>query len=582
MTLVTASTARVLAARGSRDVLGASDPAGPLSATTTALLGELPSWWARRAAAAGLSGSWLDLDHAIDQDALVVTGRSSVLDAVETGEQLGHAYVEGLAAGVRARHGRHYTPPQLSRQLWTMTRSALGARAAASSAPGLVRDPACGAGALLLPVVREQVQALVRSDPGLALSRMPNVVEGIDTDPIAVHLANVVLAAEMLPLLAALPESRRRPLPTLARVGDGLAPADHPVHAVVMNPPYGRVRLDAAERARFADVLYGHANLYGLFLGAALNDLDDDGVLAALVPTSFTSGRYFTALRAGLSSRTHLREISFVDSRSGVFSGVLQETCLAVFTRKRQTRTRLSSISDTVTPVAQVRASRGAGPWLLPRRADDAPVAAAAARMPLTLAAAGWRASTGPLVWNRRTADLHARPGQGRRRVLWAADIDGGAVHRDPARDSLRYLDLTQPSDQKVMVLDQPAVLVQRTTAPEQTRRLVVAELSASELEAWDGAVVVENHVNVLRAAVEAPLLSRTTVTRLLSTITMDRLMRCVSGSVAVSAYELDSLPLPSAEVLTEWEQTWPDLSDDRVEEMVRSIYWHEKKTAIQ
>jgi hypothetical protein len=88
VTLVAASADRVLAARGSRDVLGASDPAGPLSTTTAALLDELPSWWTRRAAAAGLDGSWLDLNHAPDQDASVLTGRSSVLDAVETGEQL--------------------------------------------------------------------------------------------------------------------------------------------------------------------------------------------------------------------------------------------------------------------------------------------------------------------------------------------------------------------------------------------------------------------------------------------------------------------------------------------------------------
>jgi adenine-specific DNA-methyltransferase len=34
----------------------------------------------------------------------------------------------------------------------------------------------------------------------------------------------------------------------------------------------------------------------------------------------------------------------------------------------------------------------------------------------------------------------------------------------------------------------------------------------------------------------------------------MDRVMRCLSGSVAVSAYELESLPLPAADVLGTWE----------------------------
>lgn len=112
----------------------------------------------------------------------------------------------------------------------------------------------------------------------------------MDADPSAVWLANVVLAAEALPVLSEVPEARRRPLPALASVGDGLAPSSRLARAVVMNPPYGRVRLEPAERERFAAFVYGHANLYGLFLAAGLAALDGRGVLSALVPTSFTAG----------------------------------------------------------------------------------------------------------------------------------------------------------------------------------------------------------------------------------------------------------------------------------------------------
>src|SRR5262249_60413248 len=87
-------------------------------------------------------------------------------------------------------------------------------------------------------------------------------------------------------------------------------------------------------------------------------------------------------------------------------------------------------------------ARAGAGAWLLRRGAADAPVAAAAAVAPLRLADLGYRCSTGPLVWNRRAADLMGVPEPGTVPVLWGADIDGGVVHRDPARDRLRYLRL--------------------------------------------------------------------------------------------------------------------------------------------
>jgi adenine-specific DNA-methyltransferase len=188
--------------------------------------------------------------------------------------------------------------------------------------------------------------------------------------------------------------------------------------------------------------------------------------------------------------------------------------------------------------------------------------------MPLTLASAGWKVSTGPLVWNRRKADLGPKAGRGRLPVLWAADIDGGVIHRDPVRDSMRYLAL-RPSDESSMVLTDPAVLIQRTTAPEQTRRLVSASLTDNILRKWGNRVVVENHVNVVRPVAADPLIDVDTLARLLKTPTIDRVLRCLSGSVAVSAYELEALPLPDAETLTGWTQ----LEDAGFERAVARAY---------
>jgi adenine-specific DNA-methyltransferase len=132
----------------------------------------------------------------------------------------------------------------------------------------------------------------------------------------------------------------------------------------------------------------------------------------------------------------------------------------------------------------------------------------------------------------------------------------------------MRYLALNSASDLDVMVLNEPAVLVQRTTAPEQSRRLVVAHLTESDLAVNGGAVVVENHVNVLRPTVANPLLSHAALARVLSSPTFDRLMRCISGSVAVSAYELEALPFPSEDVLREW-----GTADDELDAAIEAAY---------
>jgi adenine-specific DNA-methyltransferase len=350
---VTIAALPVREARGQRAVVTTAAAAANFEPVAAVLAG-VSEWWARRATAAGLGGQWLDVEWAVANEAspLDLSGIEAT-PLTGTAEDVGQAYLAALSDTDRSKHGRHYTPQPLAAELWAMTKRALGWKRPQPLA-GCVLDPACGAGALLLPIVREHLGAAARVDAQLALSAIPNFIVGIDNDPAAVWLANVLLASEMLPILARTERARRKPLPALVRHGDGLAVTDEPVRAVIMNPPYGRVRLAGQERARFADYLYGHANLYGLFIAAALEALDDSGVLAALIPTSFLAGRYFENLRAGLAKKSALREIAFVADRSGSFSGVLQETCLATFSRRKVRKVTVTSINGHVTQVVRL------------------------------------------------------------------------------------------------------------------------------------------------------------------------------------------------------------------------------------
>jgi adenine-specific DNA-methyltransferase len=532
------------------------------------VLDGLPSWWADRAQAAGLAGRWSDLTYALDAASPGFIGSASGALLEGSAEEIGQRYVSALDPVDRAQNGRHYTPAPLAAELWAMAGRALGRRRP-GVLDGLVRDPACGAGSLLLPALREHLGAAAQVDARGALMGLPDFVAGVDNDPGAVWLANVLLAAQMLPILARTERAKRRPLPALVTVGDGLAAPGKEVLVTIMNPPYGRVRLAPDERARFTATLFGHANLYGLFLAAGLEAVDSKrGVLAALVPTSFLAGRYYEPLRAALATQVGMCEVAFVADRNGSFGGVLQETCLAIFTRKRSKRVVIASINRQRADVATVPVPRRATPWLLPRQSDDAPVAAAALEMPLTLRSAGWKVSTGPLVWNRRRADLGREAGPGRLPVLWGADIDGGFVHRDRARDAMRYLK-TRESGEGFALVDEPVVLVQRTTAPEQPRRLVVAPLTAELLAKWGGEIVVENHVNILRPVAGSTEMSVESLARLLGTRTVDRVLRCVSGSVAISAYELEALPLPDAQTL----RVWAELDSEQLEQAVARVY---------
>lgn len=531
-------------------------PGEGLTSETVAVLAGIPAWWSARARAAGLSGPWLDVRQAVVAQPPADVGHgSTTLDPHSTAHALGQQYVESLTAASRSTHGRHYTPTLLADRLWAMARDGLSWGPDDRALTGLVRDPAVGGGALLLPVIREHLRASVSTDPALTLAGLPGHIHGIDTDPWAVYVANLALASEALLTLARVPARLRKPIPQLVHVGDGLAEHQPSAQVCIQNPPYGRLILTPEMRNRFAHALHGHANLYGLFMAAGAASLAKDGVLAALVPTGFTAGLYFHKLREYLAETAPVHSVTFVEDRSGVFSGVLQETCLAIFRKKKSRKVEITRANGEIVRVASVPAPRGSGPWLMPRETADAAIAAAAAKLPQTLADTGWKPSTGPLVWNRRKPDIHARKGANRAPILWGADMRTTEIKLSNARASQRYLALSQPSDTKVMVLAEPAVLVQRTTSPEQTRRLVAADLGPAALAELGGKVVIENHINVLRNDAAEPGPSRELLCRILNSRTLDRVVRCISGTVAISAYELASIPLPASSVLTEWEE---------------------------
>ncbi|HET8683752.1 MAG TPA: hypothetical protein VFM54_18080, partial [Micromonosporaceae bacterium] len=184
------------------------------------------------------------------------------------------------------------------------------------------------------------------------------------------------------------------------------------------------------------------------------------------------------------------------------------------------------------------------------------------------LADYGWSTSTGPLVWNRRKDQIFGYPRCGDLKIIWAADIDGGRIRQDERRDRQRYVRLA-PAKDGFLVLSRPAVLVQRTTAPEQTRRIVAAALDEATLQAWGARVVVENHVNVLTCNWATSPLSTRVLVALLRSEVVDRLYRCLTGSVAVSAYELGAIPLPDAATL----ERWAGLSDDELAAAITTAY---------
>jgi len=468
--------------------------------------------------------------------------------------EIGLSYNVTLPNAWRAAYGVYYTPPALAERLLDQA-----AQAGVDWATCRALDPACGGGAFLAPIARRMAAAIGTCSPAVLLQNLATRLHGYEIDPFSAWLSQVALDAVLLPVT----HKAKRAAPLLVSVCDALEriPPQDGFDLVVGNPPYGRVKLADAQRVRYRRSLYGHANLYGLFTDLALHHTRCGGVIAYVTPTSFLAGGYYKNLRALLASESAPVSLDFIDQRKGVFEDVLQETLLACYRKDGQRRTaaahtlmteradrlRVEHVGDFQLPVD------GAAPWLVPRNRGQGKLIERLSAMIHRLSDWGYGVSTGPLVWNRHKGQLRKSRGKNRFPLIWAEAVtsDGQFLFRADKRNHLPYFETKSGDDW--LVITASCVLLQRTTAKEQKRRLIAAELPEEFLDTHGGAVV-ENHLNMIRPIATKTRITPTALTALLNSAAMDHVFRCLSGSVAVSAYELEALPLPKPAQLSRLE----------------------------
>ena len=496
------------------------------------------------------------------------------LDVARASYRIGVIYTGTMPVEVRGKMGAHYTPPALCERLLDMA-----TEAGVDWLRATVLDPACGGGAFLSPLARRMAKSMEGYGAETVLRSIQRRLNGYELDPFAAWLSEVFLDAT----LAELYRTAGRQLKSVVRVCDTLeqAPGANQYDLVVGNPPYGRVTLPAKLRKQFRRSLFGHANLYGLFTDMALRYARPGGVVAYVTPTSFLSGEYFKALRGLLASEAPPVGIDFIAERKGVFEDVLQEAVLATYRRGREpAAARVHSMArepDGSIRIAETGSfelpDRADEPWLIPRTARQRDLLGVVSRLPFRLADYGYTVSTGPLVWNRHKECLRDDPAAGRYPLIWAESVrsDGLFEFRSQKRNHKPYFKPTEK--ERWVVTSHPCVLLQRTTAKEQSRRLIAAELPCSFIEAH-GAVVVENHLNMIKPLDDSPAVSLAMLAALLNSAAVDQVFRCINGSVAVSAYELQALPLPCPKEMKRLEPlTAEGARRDELERAIERLY---------
>ncbi len=496
---------------------------------------------------------------------------------LQAGYLISSLYTVMLPDDVRSRLGAYYTPPALAERLMDMV-----TEAGFDWEKGRILDPACGGGAFLAHAALRMFKTLRTADPAFALRNLTTRLHGFEIDPFAAWLSQVLLEAAVLDICL---RANKR-LPDVVETGNALTlPVDDqkPYDLVIGNPPYGKITLSELQRHIYIRSLYGHANLYGLFTDLAIRWVRSGGIIGFVTPTSFLGGQYFKALRSLLQREAPPLKMDFITERQGVFEDVLQETMLSVYKRaekrKRPVTVHFLRPNGTEKPVSVQEVGRfalpanGEEPWFLPRDPDHVALLKRLASLPHRLSDYGFSVSTGPLVWNRHKDQLRSDRGKECYPLIWAESVtvEGRFSFSAVRRNHKPFFHVN--SGQQYLLTREPCVLVQRTTAKEQKKRLIAALLPEDFIRKYDG-VVVENHLNMIRPSAGKPSILPHVIAAILNTRALDMAFRCISGSVAVSAFELNNLPLPSPDDMKALEKLLRNGAvRETVEETVARIY---------
>lgn len=487
-------------------------------------------------------------------------------------------YTAMLPETYRSQYGIFFTPPGLTSRLLDQAEAG-----GVDWSTARVLDPSCGGGAFLSPIAVRMRRALSGLSVEARVAHIERHLVGFEIDPFSAWMSQtfveLVLAEDLINL--------GRRLKPLVVVRDSLLSPESDygtMDLVVGNPPYGKVKLDKQQRSFWQRSLHGHANLYGLFTDLAVRLAAPGGVIAYVTPTSFLGGQYFQALRKLMATHAPPYAVDFIDGREGVFEDVLQETMLTCYRKEGSAdplQTAYLSILEDGRAVAQVNGrcglpQDGATPWILPRRKEVGVMADSARSMPYRLSDYGYKVSTGQLVWNRHKDKIFDEWSLGVVPLVWAECVDPAGSGVFTFKTTRRHAPWFLPGPKDAANLTHTScVLLQRTTAVEQRRRLIAAEIPQDFIDNHGGAVAVENHLNMVRPLPgQRPKVSPAALSRLFNSQAVDDVYRCISGSTAVSAYELQALPLPSPHAIERLENLMEERADEAaIESYIRELY---------
>lgn len=348
----------------------------------------------------------------------------------------------------------------------------------------------------------------------------------------------------------------------VVHAGNLFSPKNSTFNAIIMNPPYYKIRTSSRERKLIEMLGVETSNVYAGFVVAAIRLLEQGGELVAITPRSFCNGVYFKSFRRFLLNELSLRRIHVFGSRNRVFrsDGVLQENLILHAEKTRQSTTVEFSTSigpednETFRRIEQFdRVVLHGDPnyviHVVPDRETER-IRQQYSRFCCSLDDLGVDVSTGRVVDFRVRSFLRKNGGKnGTAPLIYPMHMRDGFVTwpRDSKKkpNAIKVCDKTK----RLLVPNAFYVLVKRFSAKEERRRITAAVYDPTRIDCT--VVGFENHLNFFHDSGEGleEKLAKGLAVFLNSTV-VDAYFRQFSGHTQVNATDLRNMRYPSREAL--------------------------------
>ncbi len=350
---------------------------------------------------------------------------------------------------------------------------------------------------------------------------------------------------------------------------------------VIGNPPYMKVAKNAPEALAMPDICYGAPNLYFLFASMSLFNLRDSGEMVYIIPRSWTSGAYFKKFRQNFLSVGALEYVHLFISRDKVFENerVLQETII-IKVRKTPKKPDTITISTTQSnhdfnnktifeaPYATVVNGNEFYVYLV-TNATEADTLNTLHKLKETLPSIGLKMKTGLTVDFRNRDELRNCTEENAVPLFYAQHIHDGRVVFPVGREHEYIVTNQRGLRQK----NTNYLFVKRFTAKEERRRLQCGVYLARKYPEYEE-ISTQNKINFICGMRELSDCAVYGLYVLFNSSLYDRYYRILNGSTQVNSTEINSMPVPSMNIIEAMGRELirvKDMSEEACDNILRS-----------